>query len=150
MRFTTTVIQSGKTACGVRVPPEIVAALGHGQRPAVTVTVNGFTWRSTVAVYGEEYWLGVSAENRAGSGAAAGDTVDIDVEFDAAPREIAVPEDLAAALAAEPDAERAFAALSYSRKQFFVLPIEAAKAPDTRARRIEKTVETLRSGGGRR
>lgn len=150
MRFTTTVIQTGKSACGVRVPPEIVEALAHGRRPAVTVTVNGFTWRSTVAVYGEEYWLGMSAENRAGSGAAAGDTVDIDVEFDAAPREVAVPEDLAAALAAEPDAERAFTALSTSRKQFFVLPIEAAKAPETRARRIEKTIETLRTTGGRR
>ncbi len=148
MDFRTTIIQSGKTACGIRVPADIVEALGRGKRPPVTVTIRGYTYRSTVAVYGDEFWIGVSAEHRTGAGVAAGDEVDVTLELDSAPRQVEVPADLAAALAADPAAAAAFAALSYSRKQFFVLPIEAAKAPETRARRIEKTIATLRLGAG--
>jgi hypothetical protein len=93
LRFRTTIIQTGRTACGMKVPPGIVEGLGRGRRPLVTVTINGHLYRSTIAVYGDEYWLGVSAENRAGAGVVAGDTVDVDVEPDLAKREVvsAVP-----------------------------------------------------------
>lgn len=72
MRFRTTILQCGKTTTGFQVPDQIVEALGRGKRPAVTVTINGFTYRNTVAVMDGVYMIGVSAENRAGAGARAG------------------------------------------------------------------------------
>lgn len=149
MRFRTTIEQSGKTATGIRVPDEIVDALGAGKRPAVRVTINGFTYRSTVAVLGGAYMVGVSAENRAGAGVKGGDEVDVDIELDTAPREVTVPADFAAALDAEPNARRTFEGLSYSNKSWHVLSIEGAKADDTRKRRIAKSVEMLREGRAR-
>lgn len=146
MRFRATIEQTGKTACGMRVPPAIVDALGGGKRPAVTVTIAGYTWRSTVAPMGGEYWLGVSAENRAGAAVAAGDVVDVEVERDTAKREVTVPADLAAALDADPDARRTFDGLSYSNKSWHVLQVLGAKTEETRERRIARSVEVLRAG----
>jgi hypothetical protein len=143
MRFSATLEQHGKTATGIEVPDDVVAALGSGKRPAVTVTVNGHTWRSTVAVMGGKNLLGVSAENRAAAGVSAGDLLDVDVELDTAKREVEVPADLAAALKKNPAAKKAFAALSYSNQSRYVLAINGAKAEETRARRIAKTVEEL-------
>lgn len=146
MRFRATIEQTGKTACGMRVPPAIVDALRGGKRPAVTVTIAGYTWRSTVAPMGGEYWLGVSAENRAGAAVAAGDVVDVEVERDTAKREVTVPADLAAALDADPDARRTFDGLSYSNKSWHVLQVLGAKTEETRERRIARSVEVLRAG----
>ena len=146
MRFRTTILQSDKTATGIRVPDAVVAALGAGKRPAVKVTINGFTYRSTVAVMGGAFMVGVSAENRAGAGVAGGDEVDVDIELDTAPREVTVPADLAAALDAEPDARRTFDALSYSNKSWHVLQVTGARTDETRQRRIAKSVEALRDG----
>jgi hypothetical protein len=145
-RFRTTILQSGTTATGIRVPPEVIDALGAGRRPAVSVTINGFTYRSTVAVLGGEYMIGVSATNRAGAGVAGGDEVDVDLELDTAPREVVVPDDLAAALAAEPAAQATFDALSYSNKSWHVLNVEGAKTDETRQRRIAKSIAALREG----
>jgi len=150
MRFRGTIEGAGKTAAGFRVPEDVVEALGKGKRPPVRVTINGFTYRSTIAPMGGIYMIGVSAENRAGAKVGAGDEVDIELELDTAPREVTVPEDLAAALAAAPDAQRFFDTQSYSSKQWFVLGIEGAKTPETRERRIEKAVERLREGRGPR
>ena len=146
MRFRTTILQSGKTATGIRVPDDVVEALGAGKRPAVTVTINGFTYRSTIAVMGGDYMVGVSSENRAGAGVAGGDTVDVDLELDTAPREVSVPADFGDALDAEPAARRTFDGLSYSNKSWHVLQIEGAKSDETRQRRIAKSVEALREG----
>ena len=96
--------QNGKTAVGFAVPEETVLALGKGKRPPVSVTINGYTYRSTVAPMGGRYLVGVSAENRAGAGVAGGQEVDVDLELDTAPREIELPADFAAALAGDPDA----------------------------------------------
>ncbi|HEY0442891.1 MAG TPA: YdeI/OmpD-associated family protein [Candidatus Limnocylindrales bacterium] len=146
MRFHTTILQAGKTATGIRVPDEIVAALGKSRRPAVRVTINGFTYRSTIAVMGGDYMVGVNADNRAGAGVQGGDEVDVDIELDTAPREITVPADLAAALDAEPAAKRTFDALSYSNKSWHTLQVEGAKTDETRSRRIARSVEILREG----
>ncbi len=146
MRFRTTILQGDKTATGIRVPDAVVEALGSGKRPPVRVTINGYTYRSTVAVYGGEYLVGVSAENRAGARVAGGDEVDVEIELDTAPREVSVPADFGAALDAEPNARRTFDALSYSNKSFHVLSIEGAKTPETRQRRIAKSIDTLREG----
>lgn len=146
MRFRAIVEQSGKTATGIRVPDEVVEALGSGRRPAVRVTINGFTYRSTIAVVSGAFMVGVSAENRAGTGVVGGDEVDVDIELDTAPREVTVPADLAAALDAEPVARATFDALSYSNRSWHVQSVEGAKTDETRQRRIAKSVAILREG----
>lgn len=146
MRFHTTILQAGKTATGIRIPDEIVDALGAGRKPPIRVTINGYTYRSTVAVMGGDYMVGVNADNRVGAGVAGGDEVDVDIELDTAPREVSVPADLAAALDAEPAARRTFDALSYSNKSWHTLQVEGAKTDETRQRRIARSVEILREG----
>jgi hypothetical protein len=146
MRFQTVLQLDGKTATGISVPAEVVERLGTSKRPAVSVTINGYTYRSTIAAYPGVFMLPVSAAVRAAAGLTAGDTVDVDVELDNAPRVVEVSPDFAAALDAAPDARRFFEGLSYSNKRRFTLSIEDAKTPETRQRRIEKSVATLREG----
>ena len=146
MRFRTTIVQSGKTATGIQVPDEVVEALGSGKRPAVKVTVNGYSYRSTVASMGGVFMVSLSAEHRAGAGVAGGDEVEVDLELDSAPREVTVPPELAAALDAEPAARATFDGLSYSNKSWHVLQVTGAKTEETRQRRIAKSVEALKQG----
>jgi hypothetical protein len=146
MRFRTTLLLAGKTATGMRVPDEVVEALGAGKRPPVRVTINSYTYRNTIAVYGDEYLVGVSAEHRAAAGVKAGDEVDVDIELDTAPREVTVPADLSAALDADPAARRTFDGLSYSNRRYIVSQVAGAKSDETRQRRITRAVEALREG----
>lgn len=146
MRFRATIRLGGKTATGIPVPADIVRELGSGKRPAVVVAIGQYTYRSTVAPMGGEFMIPLSAEHRAGAGVAAGDEVDVDVALDTEPREVTVPPDLAEALAGDPAAERAFAALSYSHQRRHVIAIEDAKTPETRQRRIAKAIGMLRDG----
>jgi len=150
MRFHATVEQGGKTATGITVPDEIVAALGAGKKPAVTVTINGYTYRTSIATVSGTFKVGVSAEVREAAGVKGGDEVDVEIALDTAPREVAVPADFAAALDAEPAARATFDRISYSEKRWFVLGIEDAKTPETRQRRIDKAIERLREGRGQR
>lgn len=146
MQFRADVIPTGKTTTGITVTDEQVAEFGVGKRPPVTVTINGYTYRTTVAPMGGENWISVSAEVRERAGIAAGDTVDVTVELDTAPREIEVPADLAEALEAAPEAKAFFEGLSYSNKRRHVESIEGAKTADTRQRRIDKAVAQFREG----
>jgi hypothetical protein len=149
VRFHTTIKQSGKTATGIQIPEDVVEALGKGKRPPVRVTINGFTYRSTIAVMRGVYMVGVSAENRAGAGVGGGDEVEVEIELDTEPREVVVPSDLAAALTRDADAARFFESLSYSKKLWFVLQITDAKTAETRQRRIGRALELLRDGRSR-
>ena len=146
MRFGTTVEGAGKTATGLPVPNDVVEALAAGKRPAVRVTIGGHTYRSSVASRGGRFMVPLSAENRAAARVAAGDEVEVELELDPEPREVAVPGDLAEALAADEPARRAFERLAYSHQLRHVLAVEGAKAADTRRRRIDKTLEMLREG----
>jgi Bacteriocin-protection, YdeI or OmpD-Associated/Domain of unknown function (DUF1905) len=146
MRFTATLQQAGKTATGFEVPPEVVDSFDAGRKPAVKVTIQGHTYRSTVASRSGRYLVGVSAENREAAGVAAGDVLDIDLELDTEPRRVEVPEDLAARLDSDPKARDFFATLSYSAQQGYVQPIVTAKKPETRERRLAKAMEGLRAG----
>ena len=139
MRYRTTILQTGKTTTGIPVPNEVVEALGSGRRPAVKVTVNGYTSRSAVATMGGTPMISLNAEHRTASGL-AGDEVEVDLEL-GAPREAEIPPDLAAALDAEPAARRTFDALSYSNRSWHVLQVTGAKTDETRQRRIAKSVE---------
>ena len=149
MRFRTRVQLEGKTATGLLVPPEVVAALGESKKPAVSVTLNGFTYRSSIAVRGGRFLIPVSADIREQSGVSAGDELDVEVELDTAPRVVAVPADFAEKLDAEPEVRGAFDKLSYSHQLAHTLPIEQAKTPETRARRIDKALDILRQGRAR-
>jgi len=148
VRFHARIEGAGKTAAGVEVPAEVVAALGQSKRPPVRVTINGHTYRSTVAVLGGRFMLGVSAEVRAAAGVAAGDDVDVQVELDTGPREVTVPPELAEALARDPAAGRTFEALSYSKKRLLVDPVANAKTAETRDRNLAKAMRALRERRG--
>jgi len=147
MRFHATIALHGKSATGIEVPADVMAALGQGKRPKVTVTINGYSYPSTVGVMGGVSLIPVSADVRAKAGVAAGDEVDIDLVPDAVPRTVEVPADLVAALASVPAARQAFDKLSYSGQQRYVLGIEQAKTAETRRRRVEKAVTELTAGG---
>ena len=140
---TATVELARTTATGIEVPPEVLEQLGAGKRPAVTVGLGAFSYRTTVGVMGGRYLLPVSAEVRAASGVAAGDTVEVTLELDTAPRVVEVPADLAGALSAVPGAQAAFAGLSYSGQRAHVLSVEGAKTAVTRTTRIAKVLAAL-------
>jgi hypothetical protein len=146
MRFRTTIVQSGKNTTGIQVPDEVVEALGSGKRPAVKVTVNGYSYRSTVASMSGVFMVSLSAEHRAGAGVGGGDEVEVDLEPDSAPREVTVPPELVAALDAEPAARATFDGLSYSNKSWHVLQVTGAKSEETRQRRIARSVDALKQG----
>ena len=146
MRFRTTILQSSKTATGIEVPPDVVASLGSGKQPLVRVTINGFTYRSAVAVMGGVFMVGVSADNRAGAGVKGGDEVDVDIELDTEPRTVEVPPELAAALDADPAAKATFEKLSPSNKGWHVSQVTGTNNPETRQRRIEKQIAALHAG----
>ena len=145
MKFTTTIVGDGNKA-GIEVPDEIVEGLGAGKRPPVVVTINGHSYRSSIAVMGGSYMVGVSSANRELTGTAAGDTVDVDLEIDTEPRVVEMPADLAAALEAEPEAKAFYDTLNYSSQRRYVEPIGDAKTEETRARRIVKVVADLKAG----
>jgi hypothetical protein len=124
----------------------VLEGLGAGKRPPVRVTINGYTYRSTVASMGGGFMVGVNAQNREAAGVAGGDTIDVEIELDTAPREVAVPPDLAKALKKDAKAKKTFDALSNSNKGWHVQSIEGAKTDETRQRRIAKSVAALREG----
>ena len=146
MKFRATVELAGKTATGIEVPAAVVTKLGSSKKPAVRVTIKGYTYRSTVASMGGRFMLPISAEVREAASVAAKDKVDVDVELDTAPREVTVPPDFAHALSSDVAARRFFEGLSFSNKQRIVIAIESAKTPETRERRITKSVAALREG----
>ena len=143
MKFQAVIQQTGKTATGIEVPPEVVERLGAGKRPKVRVTINGYTYRSSVAPMNGVFMVGVSAEVRQAAGVAGGDQVEVELELDTEPRAVTMPPDFQAALDRDIDAKRFFEGLSYSKKQRFTLSIEGAKTPETRQRRIEKAISAL-------
>lgn len=144
MKFKTQLLQGEtKNVVGIVVPDAIVTALGAGKRAPVKITLNGYSYRSTLAVMGGKSMVGVAAEHRAKAKVKGGDTVEIDMVVDTAPREVKLPADLAAALK-RANARPAFDALAPSRRKEFVRAIEEAKAADTRERRIAKAVDAAR------
>ena len=146
MKFRALIEGAGKTAAGIEVPAAVVVALGQSKRPPVRVTINGHTYRSSVAVVGGRFMLGVSNEVRANAGVAAGDEVEIEMELDTAPREVAVPPELAKELASDAAVRKAFDALSYSKQRLLVDPVANAKTAETRDRNIAKALSALRAG----
>ena len=144
MRFRSVVELGGKTATGIPVPDEVVAGLGGGGRPPVTVTVGAHTYRTTASRMGDRYFVPLSAENRTAAGVAAGDEVEVEIALDTAPREVELPEDLAAAMDAA--ARSTYDGLAFTHRKEWVRWVTEAKKPETRTTRIERTVAALREG----
>ncbi len=149
IEFSSILLQAeGMTATGIPLPADVVTKLGGAKNAAVVMRVrkagSGSDWheyRSSIATRGG-YIVGFSAASRATSGLVAGDPLEVTVELDSAPRTVEIPDDLRDALIAA-GALDAFRALSYSHQRTHVEPIVAAKAAETRARRIEKTLAIL-------
>ena len=140
--FRTTLLQNGNNV-GIEVPEEIVLGFGAGKRVPVTVTIKGYTYRSTIAVYGDQYLVGVAKAHREAAGVLGGEEHGVAMEHDTAVRTVEVPDDLAAALA-EAGVRDPFDALAVSYRKEHVRSVEDAKAPATRERRITKIVDGLR------
>ena len=139
-KFMTAIMQAeGMNATGIVVPDEVVTKLGQGKKPKVVVSLKGYSYRSTVAVMGGKFMLPLAKEHRDKAGVKAGDKVEVSLEPDDAPREVAVPKDLAAALK-KAGVLATFEKLAFTHRKEHVRAIEEAKAPETRARRIEKAV----------
>lgn len=134
----------GKDTMGIVVPDTVVEALGAGRRPAVLVTPLGHTYRSAVARMGGQFLIGVSKEQRTAAGVTDEQTVEVTLELDTAPREVAVPDDLTAALD-DANVGEGWQRLAPSTRRELVRQIETAKKTETRAGRITKAVEAARS-----
>jgi hypothetical protein len=141
--FKTTIMKDDvKDATGIRVPSEVITGFNSGKKPKVKITLNGYTYRSTVAAYGDVFMLPLAAEHRNAAGVKAGDEVEITLELDTEPRIVEVPADLAVALA-EKGLTAAFDKLAYSARKEHVRQVESAKAQETRERRIVNIVAKL-------
>lgn len=143
--FETTLSVTGNNT-GIVVPDDVIERLGRGKRPPVLVTVNGHEYRSTVAVMGGRHLIGVSAAVRAATGLQGGDPISVTLRVVDAPREVVVPADFAAAMERHVPARRFFDGLSNSLQRYHVDHINAAKAPETRQRRIDKSVGLFVAG----
>lgn len=144
LHFRTKVLTAGKTATGIQIPDEVIAKFGAGRKPAVKITINGFTYRSTVAVMNGRFMVGINAENREKAKVAGGDTIDVGIALDTEVREVAVPADFREVLERDPDLKRAFDGLSYTKRRVIAEAIAGAKTAETRGRRIEKAVRDLK------
>ncbi len=143
--FETTLSASGNNT-GIVVPDDVVERLGRGKRPPVLVTVNDYEYRSTVAVMGGRYVISLSAAVRAATGLEGGDPISVTLQVAETPREVEVPADFAAAMEQQEPARQFFDGLSNSVQRYHVDNINAAKAPETRQRRIDKSVGLFLAG----
>ena len=142
-------LESDQGACFIRVPPEVLTALGQRKRAPVKVTINATSFRTTIAVYGGKSYVGVRREIREAAGVTAGDQLTVGLEFDAELRTVDLPEALRVTLEGDSKAAAAFEKLSYTRKKEFVEWLMGAKQPETQRRRLAQVMAMLR-GSGRR
>jgi len=143
--FETTVAASGNNT-GIVVPGELIEQLAAGNRPSVVVSVNGYEYRNTVGVMGGRHMISVSAAVRSATGLKGGDRVRVTLTVADTAREVNVPADFAAALAADERAKAFFGTLSNSMQRYHVDTINSAKSADTRQRRIDKAIALFLDG----
>jgi antitoxin component of MazEF toxin-antitoxin module len=142
-----TQLQARGPAAAVLLDDAQVAVVGQGaKRFPVVATVNGYTWRTSVARMGGEFLVGLPREVREGAGVTAGDDVEVTLELDTAPREVEVPEALAAALATDPEAKAAFDGMAFTHRKEYARWVAEAKRDETRQRRVQQALEMIRTG----
>ncbi len=143
--FETLVAMTGNNT-GIVVPDEVIAQLGAGRRPSVVVDVNGYRYRNTVGVMGGRHLISISAAVREATGLQGGDPITVTLTIADSPREITIPDDFAAAVAADAQAATFFAKLSPSMQRYHADNVNAAKSSETRQRRIDKAIASFRDG----
>lgn len=143
--FDATLFAQGNNT-GIEVPDDVIEALGAGRRPPVRVELDGHEFRTTVGVMGGRHLIPVSKAIREATGLSGGDDVSVVLTVDTSPREVEVPADLAAALAAAPAAKSFFDGLSNSLQRYHVGQVTDAKTDATRERRIAKAVQLFLDG----
>ena len=143
--FETTVAASGNNT-GIEVPGDLIEQLAAGKRPPVLVNVNGYEYRNTVAVMGGRHMISISAAVRNATGLKGGDPIRVTLTVAGTAREVKVPPDFAAALAADERAKAFFGKLSNSMQRYHVDNINGAKSADTRQRRIDKAIALFLDG----
>jgi Bacteriocin-protection, YdeI or OmpD-Associated/Domain of unknown function (DUF1905) len=143
MRFEATIEKQGSGHL-LEIPFDVKAKWGKARAP-VAATINDHTFRSTVAVYGGRYLLGLNREAREAAGVGPGDRVVVDLELDTAERTVGVPPELHAVFAREPGLRAFFESLSFTHRKEYVRWIENAKREETRRARATKAVEMLRN-----
>jgi Bacteriocin-protection, YdeI or OmpD-Associated/Domain of unknown function (DUF1905) len=143
--FTSTLAMFGNNT-GIVVPEKVIGHFNAGKRVPVLVNLNGHEYRSTVAVMGGQYLIGVSAAIRKATGLAGGDPITVTLTLATTPREIDIPEDFRACLAEFPEAQTFFNGFSNSLQRMHIDNVNNAKTSDTRQRRIDKAVELFVAG----
>jgi hypothetical protein len=138
---TVTIYRNGST-CFIPVNFDPKAAFGNIRVP-VKVTLNGYTYRSTIASMGGVTGIPLRKSNREAAGLVGGETIAVTIEFDAKPREVELPDELARALRANKNRLKKWRSLSYTRRREMAEAIESAKRPATRTRRLASAIESL-------
>ena len=145
MKFETTILKTGNNT-GIVVPENVLDNLGAGKRPAVVVTIKGYTYRSTVGVMNGQFLIPLSAEHRKNSCVEGGERLEVTLVIDDQPRTVELPAELASALSASSKAMQAFEKYPPSGKKKIVLLVESAKTEDTKTKRIAKIIADLEVG----
>ena len=143
--FTWTLESQGGNNTGFVIPEDVVLGFGRGRRVPITVAIGDYRYRTTIVSMGGRFLFGVNSRQRQDTGLAAGDVVEVTIEVDDAPREVEVPPELQAALDADPAAKAAFERLAFTHRKEHARSVADAKAPETKARRVERVLEALRA-----
>ena len=135
-------IQSDEGMCCIPVPFDPKAVFGKVRAP-VKVTLNGYTFRTTISSMGGATFVPLRRRHREAAGLEGHETLRVTFELDEGLREVTVPEDLRKALAAKPLLRARWDRLSYTHRREHVEALEGAKKPETRARRLQSTLKAL-------
>jgi hypothetical protein len=146
--YTVAIVHTGEMSC-IPVPFDPKAIFGKVRAP-VTVTVNGYTYRSTIAAMGGPPAVPLRRSHREAAGVSHGDVVEVRLTLDTAKREVKPPVDLVKALRAAPPAWDRWRELAYTHQREHVEAIEGAKKPETRLRRLHAAVAALRARSPRK
>jgi hypothetical protein len=128
-----------------QIPPDVTQALGGKKQMRVTGLLNGHPIRSSTMPYRGGFYVGLHKAAREAAGVSIGDEVELELTRDDSPRVLELPPELEAAFAGEPDLRERFDRLSFSRRRDLAGPIAEARKPETRAARLEKALNALRS-----
>lgn len=143
MKFTSSVWANKDGNTGIVVPNHVIEELGGGNHPKVEVTLNGFTYRSSIAKMGDQFLIPVSKARRAEGKLEVDIPYEIEIKLDTAPRTVDVPGELTAHFETDTNARAKWDAMSYSNQLRLVIPINNAKKPETRQRNIDKVIAQL-------
>ena len=133
----------------IEFPYDLKQTYGVGNLVPFKATFDGrVTYRGSLAkMGGPSAMLLLRKDVRDELGKQPGDSVEVVVELDDRPREVIVAADIQNALKAT-DLWETFRGLAYSHRKEYVMWIEGAKKPATRASRIQKMCDILSASLG--